>query len=166
MKKSKVIVLTSALLAVLLLGITAGVINQARAAVNCCDYDCGGYSCDYDCEPMTVEFVCDTESCSYEPITLELDSCMTGLEVKEALASALNDGGVMPTDLFLLYDDEDCQGQIYDEDIVGDYIFSGDTIHYVVSPVATGENCGDTGYSFEVSGYDQYEGTFYCTLMP
>ena len=121
--------------------------------------------------PITAEFVCCSDEFDYEPITLEFCPCSTGLEVKEQLASALNEG-IAPTEIFLLSDIEGEGVQIYDTDTARDYISDGDTVYYTISPIADGELYGDledeadTCYRFECVAYDQCSGQFYYTLSP
>ncbi|MBR0460747.1 hypothetical protein IJI91_02035 [Candidatus Saccharibacteria bacterium] len=124
----------------------------------------GSVSKAYAATPITLNFMCCSEE-YYDDIALDVCPCTTGLEAKELLASAINDG-VMPTEIFLLYEsDEDViDGQIYDDDTIGDYLNDGDKVYYMISPVPDGEIYGDTGYHFECNGYDQYSGKFYYTL--
>lgn len=145
----KSIVLT-ALIAVIFAGalLFSGVLNHAYASA-----------------PIELTFICCDEEADYEDISFEICPCFTGLELKEELASAINDGGIAPNDLFLLYEttESDVEGQIYDTDCIGDYLKDGDTVYYVISPVPNGETYEDKGF-FECIAYDQYSGLYYYTF--
>ena len=178
-KTSLILITARTVGANLLVATIVGATNRAYAAENC-DRMC---DCEEDesvvVEDITAEFHY-LEDGKYEPVVLELDSCTSGLEVKVQLASALNDGGIMPTDIFLIYEDEvctccdecdectDCTAwiQIYDDDLIGEHITDGATVYFVISPICDGEIYGDDGYRFECCGYDQSSGEFFYSVRP
>lgn len=107
------------------------------------------------------------EKGDYERVDIEVDESATGLEVKEALASTLNDG-IAPEDLCLLYTTAELEkDQLYDADSVNDVANDGDTLFYVVSPIANGSVYEeDNNFFFECIAYDQNTGQWYYALTP